>query len=465
MKDASAALDLPLLECARLIRSGAVSPVALAEAALQRAAGRGKELNCFVTVTPEVAREEARRAEREVRSGQHLGPLHGIPYGLKDNIDTAGIRTTWGARPYADRVPERDATVVERLRRAGAVLVGKLSMTEMAGGFAPRWPHASINGACRNPWDPSRSAGGSSSGPAAAVAARLLGFALGTETMGSLMNPAAYCGVTALRPTYGLVPKAGVLPFAHTLDKVGTFCRTATDCAAVLDALAGEDPRDPTSVPRPKDLGHAVPGRGAGLRAAVLELPTSFPIPAAIPVFYREALEVLRQGGLRLERAALPPLPWREVADVVMVAEAEVAFDDLLRSGRADQLVDFRGPPDLGGRPSDYVRAMAIRTEMQRQLRAFFARYDLIVSANNPVVPAPLDQPIPGFGADALRAAGNLAGLPSVAVPMGFLTGPKLPVGLAITGPPGGDSAVLDAAALYQSRTAWHLEHPPAEGN
>lgn len=462
--NAAAALDLPLLECARLVHSGAVSPVALAEVALERAAGRGARLNCFVTVTPEVARQEARRAEREIRSGRYLGPLHGIPYGLKDNIDTAGIRTTWGARPYADRVPERDATVVERLRRAGAVLVGKLTLTEMAGGFSPRWAHASLKGACKNPWDPTRSAGGSSSGPAAAVAARLVGFALGTETMGSLMHPAALCGVTALRPTYGLVPKAGVLPFAHTLDKVGPLCRTAADCAAVVHALAGEDPLDPTSVPRPADLGHRVdPGQAAGLRVAVLELPTSFPVPDAVPVFYDEALEVLKRAGMRLEPAELPDLPWREVADLVMVAEAEVSFDDLLRSGRAAQLVEFHPLPELGGRPADYVRAMVVRAEMQHQMRSFFDRYDLIASANNPIVPLPLDQPVPAYGADTLRAAANLAGLPAVALPMGFLASPRLPVGLAITGPPLGDSAVLAAAALYQSRTGWHLERPAVE--
>ncbi len=456
------ALDLSLEECARRMKRGLLSPVALAEASLERIGDASEKLNCFITVTPDVALEEARRAEREIKAGRYLGPLHGIPYGLKDNIDTAGIRTTWGARPYADRVPEHDATVVKQLRAAGAVLVGKLTLTEMAGGFRPRWAHASINGACRNPWDRSRSAGGSSSGSAAAVVARLVGFALGTETLGSLLNPAALCGASAFRPTYGVVSRYGVLPFAFTLDKVGPVCRSAADCAAVLSVLGRADPLDASSVATPPGLDSIHAAAATGLRIAALELPSTFPVRPDIQVFYEEALDVFRVAGVAVEKAEVPILPWREVADLIAVSETEVAFEDLIKSGRARELVDANRPQETAGRPSDYVRAMAIRAEMQRRMGAFFEKYDLILSANNPVLPQFLDRPIPGVGGDVLRYAGNLLGLPAAAVPMGFVQPERLPVGLAITGRPMDDAKVLAAAALYQSKTRWHLERPPA---
>jgi len=457
---AADALDGSLLDCAALIASRAVSPVALVEESLERVARLGPRLNCFVTVTADRALADAREAETSLRRGNHLGPLHGIPYGLKDNIETGGIRTTWGARPYADRIPSHDSTIAGRLRGAGAVLVGKLSLTEMAGGFSPRFANAAINGACRNPWDIERSPGGSSSGPAAAVAARLVSFALGTESLGSLLNPAAQCGVTAFRPTYGVLSRHGILPFAFTLDKVGPMCRTALDCAAVVAALAGADPEDPSSIAPPPRIKAVLPHSAAGLRAAVLDLPSSFPISPSFGVYYGEALDVLRAAGLRLEEARLPDLPWQEVADVIGMAESEIAFEELIKSGRFAQLVDPNRPPEMSGRPSDYVRATAIRSEMQRQMTEFFGRYDLIVSANHPVIPHLIDEPKPDFGADELRAAGNLLGLPAAAVPMGFVAPGRLPIGLAITGRPLGDANVLAAAALFQTRTSWHAERP-----
>ncbi len=465
MTPATAALDLPLVEVAGSVAAGSLSPVALVEAALERIERLGPRLNCFVTVTAERARAEARRAESEIRSGHRRGPLHGIPYGLKDNIDTGGIRTTWGARPYADRVPDRDATVVRKLQEAGAVLLGKLSLLELAGGLGVTSAHAALNGPCRNPWDPSRWAGGSSSGPAAAVAAGLAGFALGTETVGSLMNPAAHCGASAFRPTYGVVSRAGVLPFAFTLDKVGPVCRTAQDCAAVLGALLGRDARDPASVPEPPL--DAAPRAAVGLRAAVLPLPRSYPVRPDIQVYYEEALDTLEAAGLRLDlEAELPALPWREVTDVILGAESEVAFEDLLRSGRTHELSDpsHRAPGrtyGIEGRPSDYVKAMSIRAEMQRVMGEFFRRYDLVISANTPIAPPPVEEPLPNVGGDDMRFAGNLLGLPAAAVPMGFVGPGRLPIGLAIAGPPMHDSKVLAAAALYQSRTSWHLERPP----
>jgi len=466
MTDTAGALDLPLLEVARRIEAGSLSPVSLTEAALERISRLDRQINSFVTVTREVALAGARKADDELRRGQRRGPLHGIPYALKDNIDTQGIRTTWGATPYSDRIPERDATVVRKLRDAGAVLLGKLTMVELAGGLGFTQPGAAINGACRNPWDTSRWAGGSSSGSAAAVAAGLVGFALGTETVGSLMNPAAHCGVTAFRPTYGTVSRSGVLPFSFTFDKVGPICRSVEDCAAVLAVISGHDPLDETSIHAPRGLERVNPAAAKGLRVAVLPLPPFYPVLPAIEICVSGALITLQSMGLKLEAANLPDLPWREVADVILLAETEVAFDDIIRSRRTRELADpmHRAPGrkyGLEGRPSDYVKAMAIRAQMQRIMAEFFDRYDLVVHANNPVLPPPVDQPIPMTGGDYIQYAGNLLGLPTAAIPIGFVEPGKLPVSLGIAGRPGDDARVLAAAALFQSGTRWHLERPP----
>ncbi|HEX9291722.1 MAG TPA: amidase, partial [Anaeromyxobacteraceae bacterium] len=208
-------------ELGRRLRARELSPVALAEACLERISRVAPKLWCFVNPTPQRALEEARGAEAELARGRWRGPLHGIPYGLKDLVDTKGLATTFGARPYATRVPDRDATVQARLREAGAVLLGKLSMIELAGGLGYHWADAALNGACRTPWDLSRWAGGSSSGAASAVAGGLVSFAIGSETWGSITCPAAFCGVTGLRPTYGVVSRHGAMPVSWTLDKLG----------------------------------------------------------------------------------------------------------------------------------------------------------------------------------------------------------------------------------------------------
>ncbi len=455
-------LDLPLLEMAHAIRSRSVTSAALTEAALTRIARIGPALNCFVTVVPDVAREAARSADRELREGVHRGPLHGIPCALKDNIDTAGIRTTWGAIPYANRVPAEDATVVRHLKGAGAVIVGKLSLTEFAMGGPPQ---AALNGPCRNPWDTSRWTGGSSSGPAAAVSARLVAFALGTDTMGSLLNPAAFCGVTAFRPTYGSVSRAGVLPLAFTLDKVGPMCRTALDCAQVLAVIAGRDPQDPAVVHLPAGIVPVRPGAAAALRVGVLRVPPYSPVRQDVVRFYDDALATLASAGLALGPAAVEDLPWAEVAAVIVGAEVEVALEDLIRSGaireRADPALRGRDFPVLEGRPSDYVKAMAIRAEMQEAVQHMFRDFDLLVWPNSPVLPPRLDEPVGPLGGNRMRVASSLAGLPTAAVPMGFVEPEHLPMGLAIAGPPFEDARVLDAAALYQSKTRFHLARPP----
>jgi aspartyl-tRNA(Asn)/glutamyl-tRNA(Gln) amidotransferase subunit A len=449
------------------LRARELSPVELTEAYLARIAELGPRLDCFVTVTAERARAEARAAEAEIAAGRWRGPLHGVPYGLKDLLDTKGIRTTFGAAPFADRVPDRDATVAARLADAGAVLVGKLSMIELAGGLGYHTGEAALNGPCRTPWDLARWAGGSSSGSASAVAAGLVPFAIGSETWGSITCPSAFCGTTGLRPTYGVLSRAGAMALSYTMDKLGPIARSAEDCAIVLSALVGPDARDPSSIPPPAGLERVRPDMARGLRVGVLGLPAKPPVAAGTSDAYARAQAVFREAGAILEPAALPDLPFEAVAGLVIEAEGAAAFDDLIRSGRTRLLADAshrdKKPDDYQPKATsaDYVRAMRVRTEMQRALAAFFSRYDLVLAPNLPYPPPRVEENFDALFAfpDPLGAAGNLAGLPAVALPMGFSG--ALPVSLQLVAPPLEEARLLSAAALFQARSPHHLARPP----
>ena len=449
-----------------LLRARALSPVDLAESCLARLQRLGPRLGAVVTITAERALSEARTAEAELAAGRWRGPLHGIPFGLKDLVDTKGILTTCGARPYADRIPERDATVVTRLAEAGAVLVAKLSLIELAGALGYHTGAASLTGPCRNPWDPTRWAGGSSSGSAAAVAAGLVPFALGTETWGSITCPAAFCGVTGLRPTYGVVSRAGVMAVAYTLDKVGPLARSAEDCALVLGAIAGEDARDPSTIPPPPALARVRADLPRGLRVALLEAP-GHPLPPAAAAGLEAATAVLREAGAIVEPARLPDLPYEALAQLLLEAEAAAALEPLIRTGRTRELADAshrdRKPADYQPRASaaDYVRATRVRGEVQRALARFFERHDLVLAPNLPVVPPRVDEVFDALldGPDPLGAAGAVAGLPALALPCGLEGG--LPVSLQLSGPPLSEARLLSAGALLQARTSFHRARPP----
>jgi len=449
------------------LRARELSPVDLAQSCLARLQRLGPGLGAVVTVTAERALAEARAAEAELAAGRWRGPLHGIPYGLKDLVDTRAIATTWGARPCADRVPAEDATVAARLAEAGAVLVAKLAMIELAGGLGYHTGSASLTGPCRTPWDTARWAGGSSSGSAAAVAAGLVPFAIGSETWGSITCPAAFCGVTGLRPTYGVVSRAGAMALSYTLDKLGPLSRSARDCALVLDAIAGEDVRDASSVAAPPGLARVRPEIPAGLRVAVLGF-EGLPAPApATAEAFQAAQAVFREAGALLEAAALPDLPYEPLADLFLSAEAASAFEPLIRSGRTRELSDpshrTRRPEDYqpAASAADYVRAMRVRGEVQRRLGAFFERWDLVLAPNLPVKPPRVEEDFDALFAfpDPLGAAGAVAGLPALALPMGFTDG--LPVSLQLVGPPRSEARLLCAGALFQARTTFHLARPP----
>src|SRR5918912_2369392 len=267
-----------ITELAAQIRSRRLSPVELTESYLERLDKTGKRLGAVASLMHDSALDEARAAEREIKRGHYRGPLHGIPYGAKDLLATRNAKTTWGAAPYKDQQFDEDATVVKKLREAGAILVAKLAMIELAGGMGYNEAHASLTGACRTPWNEDYWSGGSSSGPGSATAAGLVAFAIGSETSGSIITPAAYCGVSGLRPTYGAVSRHGAMALCWTLDKLGPMCRSALDCGLVLAAIAGRDPLDPTSRSSPAIPAYPPPApapaparRGKKPRVAVMK--------------------------------------------------------------------------------------------------------------------------------------------------------------------------------------------------
>lgn len=454
----------PLTELAPDLRAGRLSPVELANGFLDRIGRFASRFNAFETVTADLALEQARAAEAELRRGHWRGPLHGVPYAAKDLLDTKGIPTAWGTKFLRDRVPDEDATVVARLRDAGAVLLGKAAMVEFAGCLGYRFANASATGPGRNPWNTARWTGGSSSGSAAAVAGGLATFAIGTETWGSILCPSAFCGLTGVRPTYGLVSRAGGMVGAYTFDKIGPLTRAADDCREVLRAIAGPDPRDVTSAPERVALDRRAGRPVAGLRAALV-LPDwkKFGEPEVRAAF-EAAVAELRAAGLAMEEAALPEFPASEVSGLLIGLEALAAFEPFLNDGRAKLLVD-----DLAWRQreiaapvtgADAMKAWRMRYELQRKAADFLAHYDVVVTPNFLSVAPPVDQdlnqslPYP----DPVGAIGVACGLPAIALPCGFGRD-HLPASFQILGAPFDEATLLDLGDLYQSRTRWNREH------
>jgi aspartyl-tRNA(Asn)/glutamyl-tRNA(Gln) amidotransferase subunit A len=459
-------LDLTVAELGERIRTRRLSPVELTEGYLARIRRHAPKLNAFATVTEDLALEQARAAEREIGKGRHRGPLHGIPYGAKDLLATAGIRTTWGAAPTRDQVPDKDATVIRLLREAGAVLLGKLAMVEFAGCLGYRFADSSLQGAGRNPWDPERWTGGSSSGTGAAVAAGLVGFGIGTETWGSILCPSAFCGITGLRPTYGRVSRAGGMVGAYTFDKIGPMARSAEDCMLVLRQIAGSDPEDASASDRPLPR---LESRGvSGLRAALIPLDFAKTKGAEpeVRAAFDGAVAELRAAGLSIREAKLPEFPASEVAGLLITAEALSTFEKFYADGTVWKLRDPYAPYQveisraLTG--ADVVKAWRMRRVLQEKVADFFHEYDVIVTPNfmsvAPSIHGDLNQALPY--SDPVGAIGNACGLPSIALPCGFGKG-RMPVGFQIVGAPWEEATLVNLGMLYQSRTRFHRERPP----
>ena len=382
---------LPVTALATLIESKRITSTELTKIYLDRLKKYGDTLKCVVTLTEELALKQAADADAEIKAGKYRGPLHGIPWGAKDLLATKGIKTTWGATPYKDQVIDLDATVVERLRDAGAVLVAKLSMGALAQGGV--W----FGGSTRNPWNTERSSSGSSAGPGAATAAGLVGFSIGTETLGSIISPSVTNGVTGLRPTYGRVSRHGAMALSWTMDKIGPMCRSVEDCVLVLNAIYGSDGRDDTCTDAPFEW---QPDRPlASLRIGYIQKefeggpnnpnPTDAQRQAASArnAMYAEALDVFRKAGAKLEPMAMPDFPSGAIG-FVLSAEAAAAFDDLTRN--REQLASLTGqsPGDWPNtfRSSrfipavEYIRAMRARRLLMQEMDKLMSQYDVFLS-------------------------------------------------------------------------------------
>jgi len=459
-------LDLTLSELGPRIKKREISPVELTEAYLSRIEAMDPKLHAFITPTPDLARSQAKTAEKEIAAGRYRGPLHGIPYGAKDLLATKGIRTTWGAKPFENQVFDYDATVIARLRDQGAVLLGKLAMIELAGGLGYSIPGASLLGPTLNPWNVDRWTCGSSSGSGAAVAASLVSFAIGSETWGSIVCPSSFCGVSGLRPTFGRVSRHGAMALSWTLDKLGPMARSAEDCEAILRALSGKDPEDDWTADEPPPSVLPVEAL-KGLRVAHIPFDFTKAGDKEIGTVVDAALADLRKSGVAISEEKLPDLPFEDVAGVILACEAATAFESLFKDGRVRLLTD-RGAPlaQALGRPitgADYVKASRIRTLCQKAMADFFSKWDVILAPG---------EPVEAYGAhvsyeeadklqwpDPVGGMGNLCGLPAASVPCGF-TSDGLPVGLAIVGGAFEEAKVLAFAKHFQGLSSWHRKRP-----
>ena len=458
---------LPVHELSQKLKSRQLSPVALAEGYLERLERIGPKLGAVVTVTRDLALAQAKAAEAEIAAGKWRGPLHGIPFGVKDLLATKGIPTTWGAAPFREQVFDEDATVVTRLREAGAVLVGKLAMVELAGGFGYNNADASFTGPGRTPWNTGFWSGGSSSGPGAATAAGLVAFSIGSETSGSIVTPSAFSGVTGLRPTYGRVSRHGAMALCWTLDKLGPMCRSAEDCGLVMSAIAGRDPMDATSVNRPF---RPSPARPKAKRPRIGVIKGSFEkAQPAVRKNFEESLKVLGAFSEVVPDVEFPDFPYGPVVGTIVGAEGASAFRDLIESGRAKEL---KVPNDRWGGYAasmvlavDYLQALRLRAPMKRALDALYAKFDALVSPSRATVSYPIgpdfDKVYPGIsGGPPVIAAGNLVGQPALSVPNGFGEN-GLPTAFQFTGRAFSDETLVALGSAVQARTEWHRRRPP----
>ena len=452
-------------ELARQIRSKATSPVELTRAYVERLQALAPQLYAVVTMTEDLAMEQARQAESEILRGNYRGVLHGIPWGAKDLLATAGIKTQWGSPAYQGQVFDYDATVVRKLHEAGAVLIAKLSLGELASGA--RW----FGGTTRCPWDTMRSSSGSSAGPAAATAAGMVAFSVGSETLGSIISPSAINGVVGLRPTYGRVSRHGAMALGWTMDKIGPICRHVEDCALVLSQIIGRDPQDPASVDAPFDyFGQLSPVWADTTRIGVVM--TEFDLPDdEVSRIINSVLGKLEELGFVLEDVELADFPYREVARYTINVEAATTFEPLWKSGRLKDLIDQRRAADWSAArmipATDYLKLQRVRAEIAQYAKDLLQRYTVLVAPSVPFTarlvdpPASAGTPAPGSTLprrDTLPL-GNLAGLPGVSVPCGF-TQSGLPLGIYFVGRPFGEAGILAIAQAYQQATPWHQTHP-----
>ncbi|MBI4199264.1 MAG: Asp-tRNA(Asn)/Glu-tRNA(Gln) amidotransferase subunit GatA [Chloroflexi bacterium] len=454
---------LTIRDAASLLRRRELSPVELTRAHLERIEQVDKQVQAYVTLLPEEALAEARAAEAAIGRGQYRGPLHGIPVAHKDLYDTRGVRTTAQSKLLEDRVPEEDATAVARLKEAGTVLLGKLALHE----FAIGGPYTSLFQPARNPWNPAYVPGGSSSGSGAAIAAGLCMGSLGSDTGGSIRQPASLCGVVGLQPTYGRVSRFGMVPLSWGLDYAGPLTRTVEDAALVLQVIAGHDPRDPATSGAPvQDYSSAL---REDVRGMTLGLPREFftasrEVDAEYVDIVEKAVGVLQELGARVEDVALPSLEYIRASHwAIMRAEGFAYHRENLRSRFHDYGENVRMQLSIGAiyTAADYVQAQRARTQITREFRRVLQHVDLLVTPTtaNPAGKFANIDPRAQLRRPSLTAPFNLTGMPAISVPCGF-TAAGLPVGLQIAGKPFDEPTVFRAAYAYQQAARWTERHP-----
>jgi aspartyl-tRNA(Asn)/glutamyl-tRNA(Gln) amidotransferase subunit A len=449
---------LSITELGQLLRAGELSPVELAKLCLSRLEHIAQPLRAVVTIMEETSLREAMLAEAELKGGLDRGPLHGIPYGLKDIIAAVGAPTTWGAEPFRDQTFAQEATVTRKLRDAGAILVAKLATVEIAGGMGYNNPNASLTGATANPWNPSRWTSGSSSGPAAAVASGVVPFAIGSDTSGSILFPSAVTGTAGLRATYGRVSRFGAMTLCWTLDRLGPMCRSAEDCGLVLEAIAGHDVNDPSSLKRSYRY-HDRQRRKRGFRFGVVEGCCEGAHPD-VEANFRNSLHTLADIGT-VEEVSLPDFPYAEVAQVVTAAEAYAAFDDFVAAGRTVELTALKA---AGLRMAaavlpahDYIRAQRIRRVIAESFAKIAGQYDALLAPSLGALASDIDKDFEyglprASGRRPLNLAGVLAGTPTVSIINGLGEG-GLPTGIQFAGSALQENTILDAAHALEERT------------
>lgn len=429
-------------ELAELIKTQQITSVALTQFFIARLKQYDPVLHCVISLTEDLALAQAAKADKEIAQGNYKGLLHGIPYGAKDLLATRNYKTTWGAAPYQDQVLDYDATVIRKLEEAGAVLVAKLSMGALA------WGDVWFGGKTRNPWDTAAGSSGSSAGSASAVSAGLLPFAIGTETLGSIVSPSTVCGTTGLRPTFGRVSKYGAMALSWSMDKIGPICRSAEDCAAVFAAIAGADGKDLSVIEAPLNYHKSLADPKLiklGYDKQAFERNYPFKHQDSL------ALATLRQLGYELIPIELPKMP---DIGLILSVEAAAAFDELTRSGRDDELVRqirnawpnvFRAARFVPA--VEYIQANRLRTQLKEDMARIFEEVDLYVH--------------PSWASASLRVT-NYTGHPCVVLPNGFRPDGR-PTSITFTGQLFEEGKILALAAAFQQATEWDEKHPTLE--
>lgn len=461
-------LTLPVVELAKKIKDRSISSVALTELILEHAQTLNPEINAYISFRAEKALADAAQADAEIAKGDYKGILHGIPMGIKDNIYLAGEVTTMASKIHADFVSKDDASVIVRLKAAGAVIIGKLNMHEYAWGITNNSPHF---GPCHNPWNLNKIPGGSSGGSGASVASGMSCITLGTDTAGSIRIPSSACGLVGLKPTHGLVAKYGCFPLAWSLDHIGPMAKTVSDAAAMLKVIAGFDPRDPTS--KQVDVPDYLADLNADVKGKVIGIVEDYffhQVDHRIEKLVRTQLEQLEQQGAVIKKVSIPALQYAEYVELVTsLAEASTIHHDDMQQRPQDFGEDIRLLFELGELPTavEYLQSQQLRRELKQQFSDVLKQVDVIIAPTLPILPPDIGSAMVDLNGEdvdllnhIIRFTGpsNLTGLPALTLPCGLVEGQ--PVGLQIIGPAFQEQKVFNIALAIELQVKFNYQQP-----